>query len=70
MFVVIIERVAADVRALVADEDALVAVRGEPLGDCGAGKAGADDEVIEHHVLQAPSRGLDAAVAPTAGDDG
>jgi hypothetical protein len=36
------------VRTLVADQDALAGMGGEALGDCGAGKAGADDEVIEH----------------------
>ena len=46
--VVVVVGVAADVRALVADQDVLAGMRGQPLGDRRAGKAGADDQVVEH----------------------
>jgi hypothetical protein len=45
--VVAVVGVAADVRPLVADEDALAADVGEPLGQDAAGEAGADDEGVE-----------------------
>ena len=43
VLVVIVERVTADIRALVTDQDALTGVCRQPLRDCCAGKAGADD---------------------------
>ena len=64
VLVVIVEGVAADVRPLVADQHALAGMSGQTLGDGGAGKAGADDQVVEHDVLQAPSRRLAPGVTP------
>ena len=46
--VVVVVGVAADVRALVADQHLLAGVGGEPLGEVAAGEAGADDQIIEH----------------------
>ncbi len=46
--VVMIERVAGDVRAPVTDQDLLSVVRGESLRYGGTGKAGTHYQVVEH----------------------
>ena len=48
--VVVIVRVAADVRALVADKDFLAGHAGEPLRQNAAGEARTDDQVVEHRT--------------------
>src|SRR4051794_5657074 len=48
--VIVIVGVAGDVRALVADQYRLAGMGREALRDCGPGKAGADDEIIEHGI--------------------
>ena len=49
--VIVIEGVTGDMRPAVADENLLAGIDGQAFSDGGAGKAGTDDEVVEHVSL-------------------
>ena len=49
VFIVMIVRVAADMIAAVANENALIELAGQPLRDDTPGVARANDEIIEHY---------------------
>jgi hypothetical protein len=55
--VVPVVRVAADVRPLVDDQDALVELAREPLGENAAGEAGTDDQGVEAGLAGNGARG-------------